>query len=241
MLNVLSVFDGISCGRVALERAGIKVDTYHASEIDKYAIQVAKKNYPDTIHIGDVYENVASMPSTIKDFISEEFDCEPILLNSELVSAQQRKRLYWTNIPGVEQPEDRSVLLKDIVEGEGIRVDREKSLAIIASIGRTTPREYFMKNQGQMVFADKDKFYCIDASYYKGANWQQYITKSRRQLVIEMINGDFLVRKLTPIECERCQTLPDDYTYGISNTQRYKCIGNGWTVDVIAHILSYIK
>lgn len=125
--------------------------------------------------------------------------------------------------------------------GEGIKVDREKSFAIIASIGRTTPREYFYKNQGQMVFVDRDKAYCIDANYYKGANWQQYISKARRQLVIEFINNNYLVRKLTPIECERLQTLPDNYTEGISNSQRYKCLGNGWTVDVIAHILKNLK
>ena len=87
-----------------------------------------------------------------------------------------------------------------------------------------------------MVFVDRDKSYCVDANYYKGANWTQYLTKSRRQLVVEFINNDYLVRKLTPIECERLQTVPDDYTNHVSNTQRYKMLGNGFTVDVIAHI-----
>ena len=305
-MNVLSLFDGISAGQVALERAGIKVDKYYASEIDKYAIQVTQKNYPDTVQIGDVtkvsyengileYENVmqdvgkidlliggspcqgfsfagkqlnfeddrsklffeyvrlleetkpkyfllenVKMKKEYQDVITKYLGVEPIEINSALVSAQTRKRLYWTNIPNIEQPKDKKIMLKDVIEGEGIKVDREKSFAIIASIGRTTPREYFYKNQGQMVFVDRDKAYCIDANYYKGANWQQYISKARRQLVIEFINNNYLVRKLTPIECERLQTLPDNYTEGISNTQRYKCLGNSFTVDVIAHILKGI-
>jgi len=297
-LNVLSLFDGCSCGRVALERAGFKIDTYRAFEIDKYAIQIAQKNYPSTIQSGDVldsdfsnikrndlllggspctfwsiakqgrdvdktgmgwklferyllalkntkpkyflYENVASMPIQIKDFVSEEFGVQPILINSDLVSAQQRKRLYWTNIPGITQPTDKSILLQDIIEDgfvdrkksycidasyfkggnlqsyyaksrrQLVFVDREKSRAIISSIGRTTPREYFRKNQGQLVF----KFFEENQIEY---------------------------RKLTPKECERLQTLPDNYTDGISDTQRYKIIGNGWTVDVISHILSFMK
>jgi len=306
-MNVLSLFDGISAGQVALERAGIKVDKYYASEIDKYAIQVTQKNYPDTVQIGDVtkvsyengileYENVmqdvgkidlliggspcqgfsfagkqlnfedersklffeyvrlleetrpkyfllenVKMKKEYQDVITKYLGVEPIEINSALVSAQTRKRLYWTNIPNIEQPKDKKIMLKDVIEGEGIKVDREKSFAIIASIGRTTPREYFYKNQGQMVFVDRDKAYCIDANYYKGANWQQYISKARRQLVIEFINNNYLVRKLTPIECERLQTLPDNYTEGISNSQRYKCLGNSFTVDVIAHIFKSLK
>lgn len=306
-MNVLSLFDGISAGQVALERAGIKVDKYYASEIDKYAIQVTQKNYPDTVQIGDVtkvsyengileYENVmqdvgkidlliggspcqgfsfagkqlnfedersklffeyvrlleetkpkyfllenVKMKKEYQDIITKYLGVEPIEINSALVSAQTRKRLYWTNIPNIEQPKDKKIMLKDVIEGEGIKVDREKSFAIIASIGRTTPREYFYKNQGQMVFVDRDKAYCIDANYYKGANWQQYISKARRQLVIEFINNNYLVRKLTPIECERLQTLPDNYTEGISNSQRYKCLGNSFTVDVIAHIFKSLK
>ena len=275
------MFDGISCGHVALERAGIKVDKYYASEIDKYAIQIAQKNYPDTLHIGDVndidfneyiekidmliggspctfwsiskqnrevdkegigwklfsryidalktvkpkyflYENVASMPQSIKSFISEEFSCEPILINSALVSAQKRKRLYWTNIPNVRQPEDKNILLQDILE-DG--------------------------------YVDRDKSFCLDACYYKGGNLKQYFDKSRRQIVfrslkdykfcktnyknINIKSGEEW-RHLTPIECERLQGLEDNYTDGVSNTQRYKMIGNGWNVDTIVHILKNI-
>ena len=359
-MRVLSLFDGISCGRVALERAGIPVETYYASEIDKYAIQVAQKNYPDTIQIGDVcnvdfseyigkvdliiggspcqgfsfagkqlnfndprsklffefvraiktikpkyflLENV-KMKKEYQDIISDLLGVQPIEINSALVSAQNRKRLYWTNIPNISQPTDKGILLKDIVH-EYADVDREKSL-------------------------------CIDANYYKGGNLKNYYEKHRRQLVFETLNkyivpfdktlqilekevekgkvgffrkdsqanrvyfihdkavclcgdagggaakmGQYLfgcitpdrvekrqngqrfnngtkfytltaqdkhgilvegyIRKLTPIECERLQTLPDNYTAGVSDSQRHKMLGNGWTVDVIAHIFNGLK
>jgi len=176
-MKVLSVFDGISCGMIALERAGIKVDRYVAYEIDKYAIKVSEKNYPMIEHRGDVfkadftefkgfdlliggspctfwsiskqnrettpdgmggqlfmqyvralkesgckyflYENNKSMHNNIKDFISEQLGCEPIMINSALLSAQTRKRYYWTNIPNVTQPEDKGILLEDIIIGGG--------------------------------------------------------------------------------------------------------------------------
>ena len=371
-MNVLSLFDGISCGRLALERAGIKVDKYYASEIDKYAIQVAQKNYPDTIQVGDVtklnylelldidmiiggspcqdlsiakqnreglrgarsglfwkyvealevihpkyflLENVASMRNEDRDAITATLkkiypETECIMINSALVSAQQRKRYYWTNWH-VEQPQDKGILLKDILEsGQVIRGN--KSHAVISSAGRTTEREYFKKNQGNL------KAYCLDANYYKGGSLEHNLEKHNREIVAEPItkrsmsnlrmpdeksktllssmwkgsqsngmtnvperigelagcgtgqanriysvrgksvclnangggggaktglykvdlpDGDYIIRKLTPLECERLQTLPDNFTSGISNTQRYKAIGNGWTVDVIAHIL----
>lgn len=296
---VLSLFDGMSCGQLALQKAGIKVDKYFASEIDKHAIKVTMANFPDTIQLGDVtkvfakdlpqidmiiggspcqgfsfagkglnfedprsklffefvrllaelriknpdllflLENV-KMKKEFQDVISELLGVKPIYINSDLVSAQFRQRYYWTNISGIRLPKDKGLLLKDIVEGEGIKVDRNKSNAIIASIGRTTPREYFMKHQGQCVFVDRDKSYCIDANYYKGSNWQQYITKSRRQLLIDFIDNEYLVRKLTPLECERLQTVPDNYTNHVSDTQRYRMLGNGWTISVISHIFSYL-
>ena len=313
-MNVLSLFDGISCGRVALERAGIQVDTYNAFEIDEYAIKIAQKNYPKTIQNGDVlesdfakfrnadllmggspctfwsiaknnreidkngmgwklferyllamkntnskhflYENVASMPNTIKDFISEELGCDPIMIDSKLVSAQQRKRYYWTNIPCVTQPEDKNILLENVVESDAL-VDRVTAHAVLASIGRTTHREYFMKNQGQLVYLaimlsniyggfkeDKPRVHLSKSVTIRTAKGGGHIPS----LIINNIKKEFnvneikdITRKVTPLECERLQTLPDNYTEGISNTQRYKCIGNGWTVDVIAHILSFIK
>lgn len=306
-MKVLSLFDGMSCGQIALERAGIPVDTYCASEVDKYAIKVTQTNYPRTAQLGDV-RNVTAMPVDLllggspcqgfsfagkqlnfkdersklffeyvrllkeckprwfllenvrmkreyQDAISKLLGVEPICINSALVSAQNRVRLYWTNIPNITQPKDKGVLLKDIIE-RGV-VDRDKSL-------------------------------CIDANYWKGGNLTQYFEKHRRQLVFQPLatsergrrltsdgtkrddkNGtvvrgyevrpdgktcalttvqkdtyvteDYVIRKLTPVECERLQTVPDNYTAHVSNTQRYKMLGNGWTVDVISHILSHIK
>lgn len=281
-MNVLSLFDGISCGRVALERAGIPVTKYYASEIDKYAIQIAMKNWPDIIQLGDInefcngfwldercepgdichskidtpdliiggspcqgfsfagkqlafddprsklffkfveivnyykpkyflLENVR-MKKEYLDIISEQLGVEPICINSSLVSAQNRARYYWTNIPDVTQPVDRKIMLADIIE------------------------------QGKV---DRDKSYCIDANYYKGGSLKNYLEKKRRQLVfrqseLRVQESEKQFRKLTPLECERLQTLPDNYTEGVSNTQRYKMLGNGWTVDVLAHIFKHI-
>lgn len=300
-LKVLSLFDGISGARQALKELDIDCD-YYASEIDKYAIQIAKANHPDIKQIGDVktcltmlrgyaekydltnsfdlmvggfpcqsfsiagnrkgleddrgqlffdllrilgevkpkyflFENVASMSKANQAFISEKLGVEPIKINSALLTAQQRKRLYWTNIPNIEQPEDKGIVLKDIIEN-GV-VDREKSHAIISSIGRTTDREYFKKNQGQLVFVDRDKSYCIDANYHKGGNLKSYFEKRRRQLVF---NKDGLqYRKLTITECERLQGFPDGYCSMVSKTQGYKALGNSFTVPVIKHILKNIK
>lgn len=262
-INVLSLFDGMSCGRIALERAGIAVNNYYASEIDKHAVKVAMANYPDTIQVGNVCELKAEnlpkidlliggspcqgfsiagkqlnfndersklffeyvrlleeckpkyfllenvkMKKEYQDVISSHLGVEPIEINSSLVSAQNRKRLYWTNIPRVEQPDEQGILLRDIIV-DGC-VNRNKS-------------------------------FCIDANYYKGGNLKSYYEKGRRQLVFSdhSFFNDF--RKLTPLECERLQTVPDGYTSCVSNMQRYKMLGNGWTVDVIAHILKSIK
>jgi len=305
---VLSCFDGISCGQVALNRLGIKVDKYMASEVDKYAIQITQANYPDTIQLGDIrtvsvkehidiliggppcqdvsfagrgkglikgersslfFEFVrvlreakainpglkflvenTRMKREYMDIISEILGVEPILIDSSFCSGQNRKRLYWTNFVVPVLPECKEVLLRDILE-DG--------------------------------YVDRDKAHCIDANYFKGGNLKSYFEKHRRQLVFSDdglchigdadINGHDLIkrvyhrdgkaptlnsmgggnrepkvytegmkyRKLTPLECERLQTLPDNYTAHVSNTQRYKGIGNGWTVDVICHIMSELK
>lgn len=313
-MRVLSLFDGISGGRLAFERAGIKVEKYYASEIDKYAIQVAMKNYPDTIQIGDVtnvdfnkyigevdiiiggspcqdlsiakqnrqglhgersrlfweyikalsiikpkyflLENVASMKNEDRDAITSVLraiypETECIMINSALLSAQQRKRYYWTNWH-VEQPQDKGIILGDIIDGA--LADREKSRSIISSIGRTTNREFFKKYQGQLAFEPirlgtlpnlgtgqanriysvKGKSVCLNA-LGGGGGAKTGLYK------VDLPDGDYTIRKLTPTECERLQTMPDGYTEGISNTQRYKALGNGWTVDVIAHILKFIS
>jgi DNA-cytosine methyltransferase len=348
---VLSLFDGMSCGQIALKRVGIPVTKYYASEIDKHAIQIAKKNHPDIIHLGDVndwkswdiptpdliiggspcqgfsfagkqlafddprsrlfftmcdiidhyqprfklLENV-KMKKEHLDVITEYMGVEPMFINSTLVSAQNRQRYYWFNWDA-PMPENRGILLKDVLQ-DGHWCDREKS-------------------------------YCIDANDWKGGNLKNYIEKSRRQLVFTggALRGRYLVdgvrqdhkmktaglteqrletrkdgksncitsvqkdslacirigdadikghdynkriyspegkalclnaggggnlepktsldeihwRKLTPIECERLQTLPDNYSEGVSNTRRYRMLGNGWTVDVIAHIFKHLK
>lgn len=283
-------------------------------------------------------ENVV-MKKEFQDVISSYLGVQPIMLNSSLVSAQSRKRLYWTNIPGYTPPEDKGILLKDIVH-EHCLTDRDKSHVIIGSIGRTTTREYFQKNQGQMVaqfnvnpsgrgmignvypvtklksnclttnkgegqkishtlaeyivpfdktlqILDKevargkvgyfrkdsqanrvyyihDKavtlcgdagggaakmgqylFGCItpdrvdkrqnDQRFNDGTKFYTLTAQDRHGILIEGY-----IRKLTPIECERLQTLPDNYTLGVSNSQRYKMLGNGWTVDAVCEFFKHI-
>lgn len=343
-VTVFSAFDGAGIGLLALKRAGVPIAAYYASEVDKYAMQVAKKNHPEIIHVGDVkqcwarnfpkidlliggspcqdlsiakanrdglkgarsslfwhyvrllrtmkpryflLENVASMSKEDKAKITEIIGVEPILINSALVSAQQRKRLYWTNIPGVKQPEDKGILLKDVLEN-GVAMDL-KSRAIISSAGRTTEREYFKKQQGTMV-AEPVLYNRYNQSTMKEKSAAlrtnpQCETSKTGQVVlgpvrlgtlkglgtgqanriysvfgksvclnaggggggaktglykIDLPDGDYTIRKLTPAECERLQTWPEGYTKGVSNTQRYKIIGNGWTADVIAHIFSFM-
>ena len=310
-MNVLALFDGMSCGRLALDRAGIKVDKYYASEIDKYAIQVTQKNYPDTIQLGDIknwnewklpkidlilggspcqgfsmagqhlnfedersklffefvkcikhfkpryflLENV-KMKQEFQDIISDLLGVQPIEINSALLSAQNRKRLYWTNIPDVTQPKDKGLLLEDIVEPNAL-VDRDKAHAVIKSIGRTTHREYFLKNQGQVVynaimlsniyggFKEKlprihlNKSVTIRTASGGGHLPSLILNNTEKKFSLEEFKS--LIRKITPLECERLQTVPDNYTEGVSNTQRYKMLGNGWTVDVIAHIIQSMK
>lgn len=249
-IKVLSLFDGISCGRVALERAGIPVEKYYASEIDKYAIQVAQKNYPDTLQIGDctkidykkyageidlliggspcqgfsfagkqlnfadprsrlffefvralkelkpkyfLLENV-KMKKEFQDIISQQLGIEPIEINSALVSAQNRKRLYWTNIPNLVLPTDKNIVLKNIA-----------SDAVLAK-SKTIRTSGWCSKWGNK--------HCFD-----------------------MPNP---YRRFTITELELLQTLPINYTDGISLTQRRKALGNGWTVDVIAHIFKQI-
>ena len=296
-MNVLSLFDGISCGRVALDRAGIKVDNYYASEIDKYAIKISEKNYPDIIQWGSIteltgdvvngcfdlimggspcqsfsnagnragfngksglfYEFVrlvkeikpkyfllenVKMKQEWQDIISEELGVKPILINSSLVSGQNRQRLYWTNIPNVIQPEDKEIYLTDILQEE---VD-EKYYLTESNI-KTINRNFGSK--GKTLNLDKDNSLIEKITYPSRINQKFGKIKSPTLVAAMGMGGGNVpviirngkIRKFTEVECERLQTLPDDYTKGIAMTQRYKAIGNGWTVDVIAHILSFIK
>lgn len=314
-MKILSLFDGISCARVALERAGIPVEAYYASEIDKYAIQISQKNYPDIFQIGSVtdfgydcgqfckkengeyntmgvdfiedidlliggspcqdlsiakrnrkgldgersglfweyvrilnevkpkyfiLENVASMTKESKDTISKALGVEPVLFNASLVSGQMRKRLFWTNIK-FNLPEDRGILLKDILI-DGI-AEKEKSLVITATYSRACPQDYFGRSNRQLIKVGEfnsggqgDRVYSIQGKSVtlsalgggRGAKTGLY----------ETTKG--IYRKLHPIECERLQGLPDNYTEGVSNTRRYQTLGNAFNVDVVAWILSFI-
>jgi len=274
--NVLSLFDGMSCGQLALDTLGIKVNNYFASEIDPHAMQIAKKNYPNTKHIGSVLdvrgsdlpqidlliggspcqsfsnagdgsgmegksklfwefvrvlketkptyfllENV-KMKKEWEKIITDTLGVEPIAINSRLLTAQNRPRLYWTNIPNVVQPIDRGIVLKDILED---KVEEkfylsDKAIDYMSRLRNGKPRWEYHTNPLD------GKSACLTANMYKGVTYG----------VIKELK-----RRLTPIECERLQSVPDNYTEGVSNTQRFKMLGNGWTIDVIAHILNEIR
>lgn len=291
-MNVLSLFDGISCGRVALERAGIPVKNYYASEIDKWAVKISHRNWPSIQQIGDVryvkyhngvlytekgelavgkidlilagspcqsisglgdgsglngksglfyeffrllneirseneyvkfiLENVSGKKQAL-DEISQKMGVAPIPINSNEFSAQNRRRLYWTNIEVLPRtPVD--VNLADILE-QGLPEDA------ILTPGRL---RWLLSDKGQATVAkkyaqiDPERAGCLTAR--SDASWNSnYVTRGGQ------------ITRLTPVEYERLQTLPDGYTRGVSNSQRYKAIGNGWTVDVIAHILKGLR
>jgi DNA (cytosine-5)-methyltransferase 3A len=445
-MNVLSLFDGMSCGRIALERLGIPIDNYYASEIDKYAIQVSQANYPDIIQVGDVTELDTStlpkidlimggspcqgfsfagkqlafddprsalffefvrcveelkpkyfllenvrMKKEYLDVISEYMGVEPIMINSALVSAQNRVRYYWTNIPGIEQPEQRGIILRDILEtntsneylaGENLQKNYkggnqlnpnyksqantihdtegksgticagthgyangyvkdfdknlskmttkdDKSFCLTANYGFAGAKNSLEKKQRTMIPTDVDSKYYLSekaiaymnrgsekytgkktraehyikheseksktltANMHKGVPYGVIaVDKEKKQLTIKeatkkgyttiedgdcfdmtfpnsktrrernikdksncltAANYDYMRyehsdedkevywRKLTPVECERLQTVPDNYTNHVSNTQRYKMLGNGWTIEVITHILKNME
>lgn len=293
---VLSLFDGVSCGQIALTQLGFKIDKYFASEIKKISIKVTKHNFPDTIHIGDVtkvsfkdgilytengnyevghidllcggspcqdlsgmnknkiglagdksslfweyarikkevlpsffmLENVGSMPYNDAMTITKEMGVDGIRIDSSLVSAQQRDRIYWTNIPGdgiglfgggqIEQPKDKNIKLKDILES-GF-VDRDKSLALLA-------RHYV----GCPVNEDKLKKYLLKR-YKKSFLNVKWSDRSMNDESIEM---------LTQIEMERLQTVPEGYTNCLTHREASNVLGDGWTVEVIKHIFKGIK
>ena len=275
-MNVLSLFDGMSCGQIALDRLGVKYDKYYASEIDPHSIKVAKSNYPETIHLGDVtkihsadlpqidlliggspcqgfsfagkelnfedprsslffeyvrllrelkpkyflLENVV-MQKKFQNIISFQLGVMPIMINSNLVSAQNRKRLYWTNIPNVDQPSDKEIKLNDILEipGSGGRiVGRRLNNGVRDDYNTSLPRVQRLE-----INKDPQKSNCLST-----------VQKD----CIVTTNESY--RNLTILECERLQTVPDNYTSAACKSQRIKMLGNGWTVDVICHILGKI-
>lgn len=346
-INVLSLFDGMSCGQIALDKLGIKVNNYFASEIDKYAIKVTQHNYPNTKHIGDVtqvkgsdlpnidlliggspcqgfsfagkqlnfddprsklffefvrllketkpkyflLENVL-MKKEYEQIITDHLGVEPIFINSALVSAQNRKRLYWTNIPNVTEPKDKGITWGDVRE-RGVNTEcyyyTEKAMQWLARVSQK-------KNKTLMVHSDADKMQMLEASHHKKYSNQRffgivdlpkneqaiaamrgrYLIDGKRQDGKQKTQGltkqyiefrydgktnalttvtkdnvvvpftlpnripadEFFFRYITPLECERLQTVPENYTSCVSNTQRYRMLGNGWTVDVITHIFN---
>jgi DNA (cytosine-5)-methyltransferase 3A len=354
-MNVLSLFDGMSCGQQALERAGFKVDNYFASEIDKYAIQVTMANYPNTKQLGSVVnvdgyslpkidiliggspcqsfsfagkrkgmstkdeqeiltlshylelkaegfefegqsylfweymrllnetkpkyfllENVM-MGEKWEKVLSKAIGVKPIMINSSLVSAQNRQRLYWTNI-GLEpqglfgdlesiikQPKDKGILLKDILEEE---VDNKYFLSnkFLQFLNNHKDRHSEKGTGfGFITKTGEDKGNCLRANAAlcptdniilggdfrndEGFRWREggktgtLMAQARQDGTAGQVLAriDNMIRRLTPVECERLQTVKDNYTNHVSDSQRYKMLGNGWTVDVIAHILKYIK
>lgn len=291
-LRILSLFDGISCGMVALERAGIPVEKYYASEIDEYAIKISNKNYPNIIQLGDIrnvseeildtimpidliiggspcqdlsstkqdrerkglkgeksglfyeylrilkyvkpkwflLENVV-MDKQWQDEISNLLGFQPISINSNLVCAADRERLYWTNISNITNPKDKHILLKDIV------LD-----------AKDVPDKYWYKKD--FVYnGDNEKIQCwLDINthtllkkVYNLNNKCGTLTCVSGGYQEKKVFQDGRCRKLLPIEYERLQTLDDGYTEGVADSKRYTLVGNGWTVDVIAHILQRIK
>ena len=365
-IRVLSIFDGIAAARQALKELNIDCD-YYASEIDKFAIQIAKSNHPDIIHVGDVkgieiedgyifhnqnndpmqnggsfksdidlliggspcqdlsiagngkglkgersglfyeylrilhkikpkyfvLENVASMKKEYKDKISELLGVQPIMICSSKLTAQMRKRLYWAGElqeggtykkVDIEQPEDKGIVLKDIIESGD--TERLKSYCVTATYSRACPEDYFNHGQRQLIFKSsvqlgkigkggqgnrvydsRGKSICLSANsgglgsktglyeikgcavrgrYKNNSNETEQkleIREDEKINCLTTVSKDSLVvvkdmvRKLTPTECERLQGYPDFYSEGVSQTQRYKALGNSFTVPVIKHIL----
>ena len=388
-INVLSLFDGMSCGQIALERAGIEVDNYYASEIDKYGQIVSKANYPNTIYLGDVrHINAKDLPKidliiggspcqsfsfagkrkgmatkceteilTLNHYLELKSDgyefegqsylfwefmrllneCKPkyfllenvemgekwekvlskaigvngIHINSSLVSAQNRKRIYWTNIgmqPGglfgdlvsiIDKPKDKGILLKDVLQdnvdekyflsnkmidylslnsvnqlqkdnGFSFKpTDGNKKGSAITNPGKNRMDDNYIKidRQGN-IKNNQDKAYSLSVGGHGHGNHSDmdlivhnmmprsgdpkkggtgHLTRTDgKTYCLDTGNTNAVeiksnIRRLTPLECERLQTVPDNYTNHVSDSQRYKMLGNGWTVDIIAHIFKYMN
>lgn len=200
-----------------------------------------KKYQPDYF----IYENNKSMSEAIRQQITKELGVEPILINSALVSAQNRNRLYWTNIPGVIQPRDKKIFLEDMLEAAAAPVnvcDNGKSHTLKAQYYKNGLANFILNGGFSATAAAEpiyDKHNTQSNLFYKVSSSQ--ITIKGQQYPIDLPDGYYIIRKLTVKECMRLQTVPDTYIFPVSNTQAYKMLGNGWTVDVIAHILSFIQ
>lgn len=290
-MKVLSLFDGISCAQIALNRVGINYEKYWASEIDPSSLLVAKKNYPRTVQLGDIVnikvkkrpniglliggspcqdlshanvngsgldgersglfweyvrllreikpkyfilENVV-MKSEWEQMMSDAIGVQPIEINSNLVSAQNRRRLYWTNIPVRYLPKDKGLLIKDIIYDDtykiftDVRITRTKKL---------TKNYVKWDMSGKRYWSQQDRAYFKDG---KMCTLPKYNPANKLNIVLDYEKD--LYRRIHPIEAERLQTVPDNYTQvdGITASRRLEMLGNGFTVDVIAYILSHVK
>ena len=298
-MNVLSLFDGMSCGQLALKKAGVEYDRYFASEIKPLGIKVTQYNFPDTIQLGDVtkikaenlpkidlliggspcqnlsiamakehrkglegnksglfyeyyrflnktkyflLENVGSMSNKDRDIITELLGIEPVKINSKIVSPQLRNRLYWTNIPNITQPKDKKILLNDILT-DGWS-DRKKARCLLESDSRpvTTPikmfHRYYSTGFNTMIFKSKEHFNDCTEHYekhFKGLSAKEIDKKlTKKNTNISVYNG---IRFMDQRELEICQTVPEGYTNILTRHEAAGLLGDGWTVDVIAHIL----
>ena len=291
-MRVVSLFDGISCARVALDRAGIVVESYLASELDPKAISIAQKNYPQTVQLGDVrgvhipdgqvelliggspctdlsiakagrqglagqhsslfweyarvlretnprwfiLENVASMSKKDRDIITQELGVEPVLFDAALVSAQTRKRLFWTNIK-FDLPPDRGIMLKDILQPEN---EVDESMTVDSKSFCFANRRTNVEHTGAAIRGRQNEDgVWVNTLQVREDGKANALTQSFSGK-LSLVKHEQSIRKLTPIECERLQGLPDNYTEGIAKTHRYKCLGNAFNVDVVAHILSHL-
>ena len=307
-MKVLSLFDGISAGQLALKQANKTVDQYYASEVDKYAIQLTQRNFPNTIQLGDVnnwrewdipwseidlvmggspcqgfsfagkqlnfddprsalffvfvdichhvadhnprmrflLENVR-MKKESQSVITGYMGVEPIAINSSLVSAQNRYRLYWTNIPSVTQPDDQGIILRDILESDSVDermvTSDGKAYCLTARYDGAVAWNSIERKQRTMVATGNKR---LDQTNEKFADqidqdvlldsYNKTLHRDKTPTITTRIVNPNSFRKLTPVECERLQTFPDHFTEGVSKTQRYKALGNSWTVSVITHI-----
>jgi DNA (cytosine-5)-methyltransferase 1 len=302
-MNVLSLFDGMSCGQIALNRVGIKYDNYFASEIDKHAIKVTQHNYPNTIQLGDVtevkgidlpqidlliggspcqgfsfsgkrlnfddprsklffefvrlikeckptyflLENVI-MKEEFQEIISEHLEVEPVKINSSLVSAQNRVRLYWANFE-IQEPPDRNINLTDILETDDLlnpSAVRGRKLNKASILGRR------LNERGVRDDYNKDIpiTQCLEVRA-TNTNKSNCLTTVEKDNVLtsmpigrhrDAFKNNLPFRYYTLKEYCRLQTVPENYFTGIvSENQAKKMLGNGWTVDVIAHIFKNIK
>ena len=294
-MNVLSLFDGISCGHIALDRAGIKVDNYYAAEIKDIAIKVTQHNYPNTIQLGDVTKVKAEdLPkidlliggSPCQDFslanrnvagldgeksslfyhyyrllnelkpkyfllenvrmkkadqakLSELLGVEPIAINSNLVSAQNRPRLYWTNIPNIVAPLDKGIEVNNILDNGYCPLEKARCLLVSDSRPLKTPikmfHRFYAKAFTTLIFRDRKHYeQCKDYydTHFRGMAASDIVCSSN-------IFND--VRYLNKAERERLQTMPKDYCKLLTEKEAADVLGDGWTVDVLAHIFSFIK